>query len=214
MVRMSRPVSRGFLQTPALRSRACHPPFRLHRWDEIALEKVTEMISRKVVTGEREMLAQIYVKTGALVPMHAHESEQMTYVLQGALKFLVGGEEITVREGEVLHIPSWVPHQAEALEDTFETRSVQSDSPGLARRHRQLLPRRAGAPAEHLVLGARDWRVPQPRCEELHRNSGPVHRSGRAAMRCVTFACPSAPSARASSTPSSSRRRRPRRPPW
>ena len=78
------------------------------------------MISRKIVTGEREMLAQIYLKKGALVPMHSHESEQMTYVLQGALKFLVGGEEITVREGEVLHIPSWVEHQAEALDDTFE----------------------------------------------------------------------------------------------
>ena len=62
-------------------------PVRLHRWDEIALEKVTEMISRKIVTGEREMLAQVYLKKGALVPMHSHESEQMTYVLQGALKF-------------------------------------------------------------------------------------------------------------------------------
>ena len=93
---------------------------QLYRWDEIALEKVTEMLSRKSVTGEREMLVQIYVKRGCLVPMHAHESEQMTYVLQGALKFLVGGEEITVREGEVLHIPSRIQHQAEALEDTFE----------------------------------------------------------------------------------------------
>jgi quercetin dioxygenase-like cupin family protein len=96
------------------------PPVRLHRWDEIALEKVTEMISRKIVTGEREMLAQVYLKKGALVPMHSHESEQMTYVLQGALKFLINGEEITVREGEVLHIPSRVQHQAEALDDTFE----------------------------------------------------------------------------------------------
>ena len=93
---------------------------RLHRWDEIALEKVTEMVSRKIVTGEREMLAQVYVKRGCLVPMHSHESEQMTYILQGALRFLVGGEEITVREGEVLHIPASVEHQAEALEDTFE----------------------------------------------------------------------------------------------
>ncbi len=93
---------------------------RLHRWDEIALEKVTEMISRKIVTGDREMLSQVYLKKGALVPMHSHESEQMTYVLQGALKFLINGEEITVREGEVLHIPSWVEHQAEALDDTFE----------------------------------------------------------------------------------------------
>jgi len=93
---------------------------RLHRWDEIALEKVTEMLSRKIVSGEREMLVQVYVKRGCLVPMHNHESEQMIYVLQGALRFLVAGEEITVREGEVLHIPSGVEHQAEALEDTFE----------------------------------------------------------------------------------------------
>ena len=92
---------------------------RLHRWDEIALEKVTEMLSRKIVTGEREMLAQVYLKAGCVVPMHAHESEQMTYILQGALKFLVGGEEFTVREGEVLHIPSRIEHQAEALDDTF-----------------------------------------------------------------------------------------------
>jgi len=92
---------------------------RLHRWDEIALEKVTEMLSRKIVTGEREMLAQVYLKAGCVVPMHAHESEQMTYILQGVLRFLIGGEEITVREGEVLHIPSWIPHQAEALDDTF-----------------------------------------------------------------------------------------------
>ena len=96
------------------------PAVRLHRWDEIALEKVTEMLSRKIIGGEREMMAQVYLKRGCLVPMHAHESEQMTYILQGSLKFLIRGEEITVREGEVLHIPSRVEHQAEALEDTFE----------------------------------------------------------------------------------------------
>ena len=96
------------------------PRISLHRWDEIALEKVTEMISRKIVSGEREMLAQIYLKRGALIPIHTHDSEQMTYVLQGSLRFLVDGEEIVVREGEVLHIPSRLAHQAEALEDTLE----------------------------------------------------------------------------------------------
>ena len=98
------------------------------------------MISRKVVTGEREMLAQIYLKKGALVPMHSHESEQMTYVLQGALKFLIGGEEITVREGEVLHIPSWVEHQAEALDDTFELDLFSPIRQDWLDRHRHLLP--------------------------------------------------------------------------
>jgi unsaturated pyranuronate lyase len=93
---------------------------RLHRWDEIALEKVTEMMSQKIVSGEHQTLAQTYLKQGALVPMHSHESEQMTYVLQGALRFFVDGEEVVVREGEVLHISAGTPHQAEALEDTFE----------------------------------------------------------------------------------------------
>ena len=92
----------------------------LHRWDEIELEKVTQMISRKIVAGDHEMIAQVYLKRGALVPIHSHESEQLTYVLQGAIKFLVDGDEFTVREGEVLHIPSGVPHQAEALDDTLE----------------------------------------------------------------------------------------------
>lgn len=94
-------------------------PYRLYRWDEIALEKITEMVSRKFVSGERETMAQIYLKRGAVVPRHSHESEQMTYVLQGLLRLLVAGEEVTLREGEVLHIPSSVPHQVEALDDTF-----------------------------------------------------------------------------------------------
>ncbi len=93
---------------------------RLHRWDEIALEKITEMISRKIVDGDRLTLSQVYLKRGALVPMHEHESEQMTYVLQGALRVQVAGEDLTVREGEVVHIPSRTQHQAEALEDTLE----------------------------------------------------------------------------------------------
>ena len=78
------------------------------------------MLSQKIVTGEREMIAQTYLKRCALFPINSHDSEQMTYVLQGALRFLAGGEEVIVREGEVLHIPAQMLHQAEALEDTFE----------------------------------------------------------------------------------------------
>jgi quercetin dioxygenase-like cupin family protein len=91
----------------------------LYRWDEIALEKVTEMVSRKVVTGERESVAQVYLKRGTLVPWHAHDIEQMTCVLQGALRFVVEDEDFVVREGEVLHVPAGAGHQAEALDDTF-----------------------------------------------------------------------------------------------
>ena len=89
-------------------------------WDELELEKVTELISRKLVAGDRQMLVQVYLKRGALVPLHSHESEQLIYVLDGMLKVRVAGEEVVVRGGEVVWIPSCVPHQTEALADTFE----------------------------------------------------------------------------------------------
>ena len=71
------------------------------------------------VAGARGTLAQAYLKKGALIPLHAHAGEQMIYVLQGALRALVEAEEVTVREGEVLYVPAGVPHQSEALDDTF-----------------------------------------------------------------------------------------------
>jgi quercetin dioxygenase-like cupin family protein len=92
----------------------------LYRWEDIALEKVTEMVSRKVVSGERQTLAQVYLKRGAQVPRHSHASEQLVYVLQGAVAYRVAGRALTVREGEVLTIPAGVEHQAVATEDTFE----------------------------------------------------------------------------------------------
>ena|SRR5438132_1187743 len=91
----------------------------LFRWDELELEKVTEMVARKTITGAEHTLVQSYLKKGALVPVHAHSQEQMIYVLQGALRALVNGQEVTVREGEVLQVPAAAVHQAEALDDTF-----------------------------------------------------------------------------------------------
>jgi len=86
-------------------------------------ERVTDTISRRLVTGDRMMLAHVYLDKGAIVPKHSHENEQLTYILEGALRFWIGEdqqEEIVVSAGEVLHIPSNVPHKAEALEDTLD----------------------------------------------------------------------------------------------
>jgi quercetin dioxygenase-like cupin family protein len=89
-------------------------------WNDIPLEKVSETLSRKIVSGEREMVTQIFMKPGCFVPLHSHESEQITYVVTGALKFVVSGREVIVKAGEILAIPSWVEHSAEALEETLE----------------------------------------------------------------------------------------------
>lgn len=93
------------------------------RWDDLPWEQVTDTIDRRIVTGQQVMLAHVYLKKGAIVPRHAHENEQFTYILEGALRFWIGedGEhEVVVHEGEVLHLPSGVPHKAEALEDTLD----------------------------------------------------------------------------------------------
>jgi len=94
-----------------------------YRWDDMPKENVTEMLDRRLITGDRMMLAHVYLKKGAIVPRHAHENEQLTYILEGALRFWIGEDEaetIDVKAGEVLHIPSNVPHKAEALEDTLD----------------------------------------------------------------------------------------------
>lgn len=94
-----------------------------YRWDDIPLETVTPMLDRKLITGERMMLAQVFLKKGCIVPEHRHENEQLTYILSGALRLWVGEnleDAYDVHAGEVLFIPSNVLHKAEALEDTLD----------------------------------------------------------------------------------------------
>jgi quercetin dioxygenase-like cupin family protein len=99
------------------------PSVRHLRWQDLAREPVTDQIARKVITGDRMMMAQVFLSRGAVVPTHRHDNEQITYILEGALHFWIGEEgeeEVVVRAGEVLHIPSGVPHRARALEDTLD----------------------------------------------------------------------------------------------
>ncbi len=93
------------------------------RWDSMKKERVSDMLERRLITGDRMMLAHVYLKKGCIVPKHSHENEQLTYILEGALKFWIGedgAEQVTVSAGEVLLIPSNVPHKAEALEETLD----------------------------------------------------------------------------------------------
>ena len=95
---------------------------QFYRWDDMPKERVSDLLERRLITGDRMMLAHVYLEKGCIVPQHSHENEQLTYILSGALKFWIGEEmkEITVRAGEVLVIPSNVLHKAEALEDTLD----------------------------------------------------------------------------------------------
>ena len=94
-----------------------------YTWDKMPKESVSPMLERRLITGDRMMIAHVYLKKGCIVPKHSHENEQITYILEGELKFWIGEDEsqiIHVKAGEVLTIPSNVPHKAEAIVDTLD----------------------------------------------------------------------------------------------
>lgn len=94
-----------------------------YRWNDMPKEIVSDELHRRMITGQHVMLTHVYLKKGAIVPQHSHLNEQLTYILEGGLRFWIGEDEsevIDVRAGEVLHIPSLVKHKAVALDDTID----------------------------------------------------------------------------------------------
>ena len=89
-------------------------------WHTIPLEDLNPLLQRQFVYGQEIMLARVLLKKGCIVPLHSHHNEQLTYIVEGALKFYIDGQEIVVHAGEVLCIPANMPHKAEALEDTVD----------------------------------------------------------------------------------------------
>lgn len=101
----------------------CQPRAVHYQWESMPKETLNPKLQRRLISGERMMLAHVYLEKGCVVPRHAHENEQLTYILQGRLRFWIGEDEsevIEVAAGEVLHLPSNLPHKAEALEDTLD----------------------------------------------------------------------------------------------
>ena len=89
-------------------------------WHAVELEDLNPLLQRQFVVGQEMMLARVLLKKGCVVPEHSHHNEQITYVLEGALKFWIDGKVIVVNSGEVLTIPPHMPHKAEALTDTVD----------------------------------------------------------------------------------------------
>ena len=96
------------------------PEMKYIAWKNVEREQLNPQIDREMVVGDKIMLARVLIKKGGHVPLHHHHNEQVTYILEGALKFSIAGKEIVVKPGEVLCIPSNMPHEAWALEDTLD----------------------------------------------------------------------------------------------
>jgi quercetin dioxygenase-like cupin family protein len=94
-----------------------------YRWEDMPKEQLKPDLGRRLISTERLMLAHVYLEKGCVVPQHSHENEQLTYILEGVLRFFLREDEsevVDVAAGEVLHIPSHLPHKAEALETTLD----------------------------------------------------------------------------------------------
>jgi len=111
-----------------MKAPAAAPTAIKYSWSTVPLEQLNPALSRRMVTGKEVMVAHVYLKTGAIVPKHHHVNEQVTYILEGSLRFWLGdkvdsqydADSVVVAKGEVLVIPSNVPHRAVALEDTLD----------------------------------------------------------------------------------------------
>ena len=97
------------------------------RWENLDLNKITEMVSRKIVSANSQVVSQVYLKRGAHIPSCISESDYSLYVLQGLLRMTVDGQEIIIGEGEIVQIPTRAKRQAEALDDTYAIEFVNTD---------------------------------------------------------------------------------------
>ena len=111
--------ARSASKKPA-KKRAAKIDLKYIPWHTVPLEDLNPLFQRQFVVGEDIMVARVLMKKGCIVPLHSHYNEQVTYILEGALKFWIDGKEIIVNAGEVLTIPRNMPHKAEALVDTVD----------------------------------------------------------------------------------------------
>jgi quercetin dioxygenase-like cupin family protein len=120
MVEPNKFVKDKIAQTDTIGPRPAKAELKHVPWSSVEVEELNPLIRRQFVVGHEIMVARVLMKKGAIVPEHSHRNEQVSYILEGALKFWVGGQELVVREGEVLTIPPDLPHRAEALLDTVD----------------------------------------------------------------------------------------------
>jgi len=116
----ARPGSNVALKATVLKGKPLKAELRHIPWSSVEIEVLNPLLGRHFVVGQNVMLARVLLKKGCVVPEHSHHNEQITYILEGALKFGIDGKEIVVNAGEVLTIPPNMPHWAEALADTVD----------------------------------------------------------------------------------------------
>ena len=91
---------------------------QVQRWNDDEAEQMNPAVRRQVLHSAMMTVARLGLKAGAVVPEHHHLNEQISLVMEGSIRFHIGGESRVISGGEAVVIPSNVPHWVEALEDS------------------------------------------------------------------------------------------------
>lgn len=67
--------------------------------------------------GDSMTFGYVELKSGSTVPMHQHVQEQITYIIEGELDMVIGGQNFLLSAGMYHVIPSNMPHSAIAKTD-------------------------------------------------------------------------------------------------
>ncbi len=92
-------------------------------WAAVPTETVNDSMKRRIVTGEKLMIARMNFKDGFLVSLHSHMHEQVTQVVSGRMRFWFGANKektMDLGPGDVVVIPSDLPHEALMIGDVEE----------------------------------------------------------------------------------------------
>lgn len=96
------------------------------------------MSRRAIILGET-MLALHEAFPDLKCKPHAHASSQITYMLEGKLRMVIGGEEKVLLPGEFAYVPANVEHSIESLDEYVLALDIfQPYRPDIAERLREL----------------------------------------------------------------------------
>lgn len=80
-------------------------------------KQLAEGLTGYYAHGEQMTLGLVDIKAGSTLPAHQHVHEQITYILEGQLDMIIGGEAVSLTAGMYYVIPSATVHSAVAITD-------------------------------------------------------------------------------------------------
>ncbi len=88
----------------------------IYEWETQPAAELLAGISGKGIVGENLMLCRFSYEPNVVEPIHSHESEQFSCVIEGRVRFVCEGKEIECGPGEIVHFPPHQPHGMSVLQ--------------------------------------------------------------------------------------------------